>query len=200
MNTDGGFLSGSHAGSCGVFTVIELVRQLRHEAGPRQVEGASWRTPTASAACRTCSTAPCWDGREMPYEGFLPEIPERHQPFWDSVRRHGPSCSAATSAAPSASSRASGARAGRPTAPGRRSPAPATCTRTPSCTGRPTPAYQAMAPYVIAHVTMAEGPRMISTVVGCEPAAVTVGMGVELVYDDVTPELTLYRFKPRRSS
>ncbi len=41
VNTDGGFLSNSHAGSCGVFTVIELVRQLRHEAGPRQVEQAS---------------------------------------------------------------------------------------------------------------------------------------------------------------
>lgn len=41
VNTDGGFLSASHAGSCGVFTVIELVRQLRGEAGPRQVEGAS---------------------------------------------------------------------------------------------------------------------------------------------------------------
>ena len=41
VNTDGGFLSNSHAGSCGLFTMIELVRQLRHEAGPRQVEGAT---------------------------------------------------------------------------------------------------------------------------------------------------------------
>ena len=41
VNTDGGFLSSSHAGSCGLFTMIELVRQLRHEAGPRQVEGAT---------------------------------------------------------------------------------------------------------------------------------------------------------------
>jgi acetyl-CoA acetyltransferase len=40
INTDGGFLSNSHAGSSGLFTVIELVRQIRHEAGPRQVEGA----------------------------------------------------------------------------------------------------------------------------------------------------------------
>jgi acetyl-CoA acetyltransferase len=40
INTDGGFLSNSHAGSCGLFTAIELVRQLRHQAGPRQVEGA----------------------------------------------------------------------------------------------------------------------------------------------------------------
>jgi acetyl-CoA acetyltransferase len=39
-NTSGGFLSFSHAGMCGVFTLIELVEQLRHEAGPRQVEGA----------------------------------------------------------------------------------------------------------------------------------------------------------------
>lgn len=39
-NTHGGFLSGSHAGSCGLFTVIELVTQLRGEAGARQVPGA----------------------------------------------------------------------------------------------------------------------------------------------------------------
>lgn len=41
VNTDGGFLSCSHAASCGLFTVIELVRQLRGDAGPRQVDGAS---------------------------------------------------------------------------------------------------------------------------------------------------------------
>ena len=63
----------------------------------------------------------------------------------------------------------------------------------------PTPAYQALAPYVIVHVTLDEGPRMISTIVGCEPGAVTVGMPAELVYEDVTAELTLYRFQPRSS-
>jgi acetyl-CoA acetyltransferase len=40
-NTAGGFLSFSHAGLCGVFTLIEVVEQLRHEAGPRQVGGAT---------------------------------------------------------------------------------------------------------------------------------------------------------------
>jgi acetyl-CoA acetyltransferase len=40
-NTSGGFLSFSHAGSCGVFTLIEVVEQLRHEAGDRQVSGAA---------------------------------------------------------------------------------------------------------------------------------------------------------------
>jgi acetyl-CoA acetyltransferase len=39
-NTGGGFLSCSHAASCGLFTLIEVVHQLRHEAGPRQVENA----------------------------------------------------------------------------------------------------------------------------------------------------------------
>jgi acetyl-CoA acetyltransferase len=40
-NTSGGFLSFSHAGSCGIFTLIELVDQLRGNAGGRQVQDAS---------------------------------------------------------------------------------------------------------------------------------------------------------------
>jgi acetyl-CoA acetyltransferase len=40
-NTSGGHLSFSHAGMCAVFTVIEVVDQLRGEAGARQVRGAS---------------------------------------------------------------------------------------------------------------------------------------------------------------
>jgi acetyl-CoA acetyltransferase len=40
-NTSGGFLSFSHAGSCGIFTLIELVDQLRGDAGGRQVADAS---------------------------------------------------------------------------------------------------------------------------------------------------------------
>jgi acetyl-CoA acetyltransferase len=39
-NTSGGFLSFSHAGSCGLFSLIEVVEQLRGEAGDRQVGGA----------------------------------------------------------------------------------------------------------------------------------------------------------------
>jgi acetyl-CoA acetyltransferase len=39
-NTAGGFLSFSHAGSCGLYTMIEVVQQLRHDAGPRQVADA----------------------------------------------------------------------------------------------------------------------------------------------------------------
>ncbi len=39
-NTHGGYLSGTHAASCALFTLIELVEQLRGEAGARQVAGA----------------------------------------------------------------------------------------------------------------------------------------------------------------
>jgi acetyl-CoA acetyltransferase len=40
-NTSGGFLSFSHAGMCGIFTLIELVDQLRGDAGDRQIKDAS---------------------------------------------------------------------------------------------------------------------------------------------------------------
>jgi acetyl-CoA acetyltransferase len=40
VNLDGGGLSSNHPGMRGIFLVIEAVRQLRGECGPRQVEGA----------------------------------------------------------------------------------------------------------------------------------------------------------------
>lgn len=40
MNTQGGALSYTHPGMFGIFTIIEAVRQLRGECGPRQVAGA----------------------------------------------------------------------------------------------------------------------------------------------------------------
>ena len=40
MNTNGGGLSYTHSGMYGMFTLIELTRQLRGEAGERQVQGA----------------------------------------------------------------------------------------------------------------------------------------------------------------
>jgi acetyl-CoA acetyltransferase len=40
VNLDGGGLSSNHPGMRGIFLVIEAVRQLRDECGPRQVNGA----------------------------------------------------------------------------------------------------------------------------------------------------------------
>ena len=37
----------------------------------------------------------------------------------------------------------------------------------------------------------------ITNLVDCEPGAVAIGMPVEMVFEDVTPDVTLYRFRPR---
>lgn len=55
-------------------------------------------------------------------------------------------------------------------------------------------------PYVVAVVRLAEGPKMISNVVGADPAQVRVGMAVEAVFepagDDGTPPRALFRPVP----
>jgi len=136
---------------------------------------------------------------ETTWEGFTPDITPGHEPFWASVREH----------------RIALQRCDR-CGTFRFIPSPL-CPRcwsqeatwTP-VSGRgevytytvvhraPTPAYQAMAPYVIAHVTLEEGPRMISQLVDVPPEEVRIGLPVELTYRDVSPELSLYFFTPRR--
>ena len=51
-------------------------------------------------------------------------------------------------------------------------------------------------PYVLAVVELAEGPRLMTNVVGCAPEAVRIGMAVEVVFEDVTAEITLAKFRP----
>ncbi len=51
-------------------------------------------------------------------------------------------------------------------------------------------------PYNVAVVELAEGPRLISNVVDCDSGSLRVGMPVEVVFEDVTPEATLPKFRP----
>jgi len=51
-------------------------------------------------------------------------------------------------------------------------------------------------PYVLAYVELAEGVRMLTNIVGCAPEDVQIGMAVEVAFDDVTPDVTLPKFKP----
>lgn len=60
----------------------------------------------------------------------------------------------------------------------------------------PTPAYQADAPYVIAHVTLEEGPRMIANMVGINPDDVKIGMPVHITYFHVGDGKSLFAFAP----
>lgn len=56
-NTSGGFLSFSHAGHCGLFSVIDVVEQLRHDAGPRQIAGARLGFATGSGGAEQAHSA-----------------------------------------------------------------------------------------------------------------------------------------------
>lgn len=61
------------------------------------------------------------------------------------------------------------------------------------------PAFAGDIPYNVALVRLDEGPQMFSNVVGMPPSDVAVGDRVEIVFDDVTPQVTLPRFRPTTS-
>lgn len=54
------------------------------------------------------------------------------------------------------------------------------------------------APYVLAIVELDEGPRLMTNLVDCEPdpATLRIGMAVEVVFADVTRDISLPRFRP----
>lgn len=56
------------------------------------------------------------------------------------------------------------------------------------------PAFKADAPYVVAVVQLDEGPRMMTNLIGCAPETVRIGARVEVIFDDVTEEITLPKF------
>lgn len=56
--------------------------------------------------------------------------------------------------------------------------------------------YAGEVPYVVALVELAEGVRMPTNIVGCDPHDLTAGMPVEVVFDDVDDTLTLPKFRP----
>ncbi|HEV7733041.1 MAG TPA: Zn-ribbon domain-containing OB-fold protein [Candidatus Binatia bacterium] len=58
------------------------------------------------------------------------------------------------------------------------------------------PGFREELPYVLAIVQLAEGPRLMTNVVECAPDQVRIGMPVEVVFDDVTPDVTLPKFRP----
>jgi uncharacterized OB-fold protein len=57
------------------------------------------------------------------------------------------------------------------------------------------PGFRDELPYVLAYVELEEGVRVLTNIVGCPPNEVCVGMPVEVVFDDVTAEVTLPRFR-----
>jgi hypothetical protein len=59
-----------------------------------------------------------------------------------------------------------------------------------------TQAFAADVPYVVALITLDEGPQMMSNVVGCAPEKVHIGMPVEVTFEDWTEEVSVPKFRP----
>jgi len=57
--------------------------------------------------------------------------------------------------------------------------------------------YDNELPYNVAEVELEEGPRLLTNLVEVGNAEIRAGMAVEIVFDDVTDEITLAKFKPR---
>ncbi len=57
-------------------------------------------------------------------------------------------------------------------------------------------AFKDALPYNVIQVELAEGPRLTANLVGAANDVLRVGLAVEIVFDDVTPDVTLPRFRP----
>ena len=53
-------------------------------------------------------------------------------------------------------------------------------------------------PYSVAEVELEEGTRLLTNLVEVANEDIAIGMPVEVVFDDVTNEVTLAKFRPRK--
>ncbi|MGE0821844.1 MAG: Zn-ribbon domain-containing OB-fold protein [Candidatus Binatia bacterium] len=57
------------------------------------------------------------------------------------------------------------------------------------------PGFKDEIPYNVALIELSEGPQIISQVVGCANDELACGIEVEVTFDDVTPEISLPKFR-----
>lgn len=58
------------------------------------------------------------------------------------------------------------------------------------------PAFEDEAPYAVALIELAEGPRLISNVVGVKPEDLRCEMPVKVLFDDVADGISIPKFAP----
>jgi uncharacterized OB-fold protein len=56
--------------------------------------------------------------------------------------------------------------------------------------------FAAVSPFVLAYVELDEGPRVLTNIVDCDPAAVSVGQRVTVTFDTTDKGTAVPRFKP----
>ncbi len=62
----------------------------------------------------------------------------------------------------------------------------------------PSAAFSKDVPYVLAIIELAEGPRMMSNIVDCDPGEVSIGMDVEVGFEIRADNVGVPVFKPAR--
>ncbi len=58
------------------------------------------------------------------------------------------------------------------------------------------PGFEGELPYVTAVVELEEGPHFLTNIVGCRPDEVKCDMVVEVIWEDITEEFSLPKFRP----
>ncbi|MGH7932661.1 MAG: Zn-ribbon domain-containing OB-fold protein [Candidatus Binataceae bacterium] len=58
------------------------------------------------------------------------------------------------------------------------------------------PAFADEVPYVIALVTLEEGPTMMTNIIGCSPETIEIGMPVKVTFERWTEEISIPKFQP----
>lgn len=63
---------------------------------------------------------------------------------------------------------------------------------------RPAPGFQEETPYAIAVVELEEGPRIMTNLTGVDqtPDALVLDMPMEITFEEVTEEVTMFKFRP----
>ena len=59
-----------------------------------------------------------------------------------------------------------------------------------------TQAFKDDLPYVVALVTLEEGPSMMTNIVGCPPEQVAIGMPLKVTFEDWSDEISIAKFRP----
>ncbi len=58
------------------------------------------------------------------------------------------------------------------------------------------PGFEAELPYNVSVIDLEEGLRITSNIVGCANSDLKIGMAVEVVFEDITDEISLPKFRP----
>ena len=58
-------------------------------------------------------------------------------------------------------------------------------------------AFEKEIPYVVAWIDLDEGPRLCSNVVDCPLDQIVIGMPVEVLFEEASPEISLPKFRPQ---